>query len=586
MNAIPEALLPGVALMAVLGLLLLQPLLRLCRMHSLASPAELLAFRYQSPWTGTAFTLVLCASMLSLLALLLGKGPWPPRLAFLSFSATLQFSPGIIAIAFWPRATRSGLLAGLFAGSGLWLAMLLLPLLSPHGTGPSDKDGIDWTLRCLLTLAANSSLFLLFSLLTNPSPEEAAAAELCAPDSRSRSRQRPPASGRAGDFALLERRLEATGGHFTGLAADVDYLRRHYRQTLEELPVGLCSLGVDGEVLLWNRSLVALTGIAAVDAVGSPWRALPAPWQGVFAAALEAPPDTLLKRPLTLHGAASRWITLHCSAATADDERHVLVEDITDFQHLQDEVLHNERLASIGRLAAGVAHEIGNPLTGIACLAQNLAHTEDPAEVRDAAEAILKQTSRVSRIVESLVNFSHLGSGPGTGRLESCKLADCIDEAAQLLALDRDARTVSFDNRSPRDTLVLADSQRLLQVFINLLGNARDASSDGATVQISAREVDERVHIWIDDRGHGIPAETLSRVFEPFFTTKDVGKGTGLGLPLVYSIVEEMGGSIRIASPGPGDHASGTRVSLELAKARAPASSAAATGTRRASAGG
>jgi len=376
--------------------------------------------------------------------------------------------------------------------------------------------------------------------------------------------------GEAGDFTLLEQRLEKAAGRFTGLAADLDYLRRHYRQTLEALPVGLCSLGVDGEVLLWNQSLAELTGIPARDAIGARWTALPGPWQAVFAEALEAEPNTLLKRELPGSGpAAPRWITLHCSAPTEDADRLLLVEDITDYQLLQDEVLHNERLASIGRLAAGVAHEIGNPITGIACLAQNLAASCDPAEVRETADDILTQTGRISRIVESLVNFSHLGSGAGDTRVEPCNLADCVDEAISLLSLDLGARPVRFVNDCPRDTLVLADCQRLLQVFINLLGNARDASADGAAVAVSATTVESGpVEVHVDDCGHGIAPELLPRVFEPFFTTKDPGKGTGLGLPLVYSILEDMGGSVRIESPGPTTAASGTRVTLALRAAR------------------
>ena len=376
--------------------------------------------------------------------------------------------------------------------------------------------------------------------------------------------------GETGDFTLLEQRLERSSGRFTGLAADLDYLRRHYRKTLEALPVGLCSLGMDGEILLWNHSLAQLTGIAATEAIGGRWKDLPGPWQAVFAEALAAEPDTLLKRALPGSGqAAPRWITLHCSAPTADADQLLLVEDITDYQLLQDEVLHNERLASIGRLAAGVAHEIGNPITGIACLAQNLTVSGDPQEAREAAADILTQTGRVSRIVESLVNFSHLGSGAGDARLEPCNLADCVDEAISLLSLDRDARPVAFVNACRRDTRVLADCQRLLQVFINLLSNARDASGDGCAVTVSdIAGADDSVEMRVDDHGHGIESALLPRVFEPFFTTRDPGKGTGLGLPLVYSILEDMGGSVRIESPGPTTTASGTRVILTLRGAR------------------
>ena len=371
----------------------------------------------------------------------------------------------------------------------------------------------------------------------------------------------------AEDFTLLEHRLEQTPGRFTGLAADLDNLRRHYRQTLEELPVGLCSLGGDGEILLWNRCMADLTGISPDAAVGARWRSLPRVWCDALSAVLDEHPDLIVKRELPGENGRSRWISLHCSRPVAgSDNQLVLLEDVTDYQRLQDEVLHNERLASIGRLAAGVAHEIGNPVTGIACLAQNLNYSEDPEEIRETADDILRQTERISRIVESLVNFSHLGSGRGDLRAEPCNLADCVDEAIHLLSLDRDAPTVNFHNTCDRETLVLGDSQRLLQVFINLLGNARDASPCDGDITITADRdtCDGMVTIHIDDHGHGVAPDRLSRVMEPFFTTKDVGRGTGLGLPLVYSIIEDMGGSVRLDSPGPAATASGTRVTLQL----------------------
>ena len=154
---------------------------------------------------------------------------------------------------------------------------------------------------------------------------------------------------------------------------------------------------------------------------------------------------------MALPNSHSRWLSLHKTAQAPTggvDDRVILVEDVTDYEMLQDEVLHNERLASIGRLAAGVAHEIGNPITGIACLAQNLAYETDPGQIRYTAQDILKQTERVTRIVESLVSFSHVGSGgAGDTHMAPCNLADCIDEAVHLMQLDRQARRVHFSNR-------------------------------------------------------------------------------------------------------------------------------------------
>ncbi len=379
----------------------------------------------------------------------------------------------------------------------------------------------------------------------------------------------PGVEGGTEDIYLIERRLERVQPRLTGLTADLDNLRRHYRETLDNLPIGVCSIGADEECLLWNRSMAKITDIAPEQALGSLLDSLPPPWRQILGDFQRGERSVELKLEVPQEGSLSRWISLHKADA---DRRHtgraadtvILVEDITDFERLEEELLHNERLASIGRLAAGVAHEIGNPVTGIACLAQNLEFETDPDEVRFAAQDILKQTDRISRIVDSLVNFSHAGSHSGEVALAPGNLADCVDEAIHLLALDRQAKPVEFDNQCDRELVVMADSQRLLQVFVNLLGNARDACDEFGRVEILADGEGDLVRIHVQDNGCGIPPELHAQVFEPFFTTKDPGAGTGLGLALVFSIMDDMGGSVSVTSPlcdGPNP---GTRFSLEL----------------------
>ena len=371
------------------------------------------------------------------------------------------------------------------------------------------------------------------------------------------------------DIHLIERNLDRAQLHFTGLAADLDNLRRHHRETLNNLPIGVCSMGADGELLMWNRSMAQITGIQPGEVLGSLQDLLPQPWCQIIGDFQRGKAATMLKIEVASLSDPSRWISLH-KTSYKDDSGHdsgdtiILVEDITELKLLEEEVLHNERLASIGRLAAGVAHEIGNPVTGIACLAQNLEYETDPKEIRYTAQDILKQTERVTRIVESLVNFSHGGSGSGDAELVPANLADCVDEAVHLLTLDREAKPVQFNNHCDRELLVLADTQRLLQVFINLLGNARDACDDRGRVDIRAVTRGDRVHIEVEDNGCGIPQEVQNHVFEPFYTTKDPGAGTGLGLALVFSIMEDMAGSVQLASPIVKGSHPGTRVTLQL----------------------
>ncbi len=372
------------------------------------------------------------------------------------------------------------------------------------------------------------------------------------------------------DISMIERRLDSEYRSFTGLAADLDNLRRYHRETLRDLPIGVLSLGKDGEILMWNRAMEKTTGVASEAVIGSYLSALPEEWNTLLTAFAASQKFAEHKLHLPEPNNRGRWINLHKAAVESSsgmsEDQLIVVEDLTDYEILEQELMHNERLASIGRLAAGVAHEIGNPVTGIACLAQNLEVEDDISAVPESATEILKQTNRITRIVETLVNFSHAGSNnvdPAT--LQAINLADCVDEAIHLLQLDRAAKPVRFVNHCDREQLVLAESQRMLQVFVNLLGNARDASDRNGLIEVNAVSDGAMLHIDVTDDGAGIPEAIQGQVFEPFFTTKEPGDGTGLGLALVYSILETLGGRISLTSPVDGQRGTRFRVTLSSA---------------------
>ena len=583
------------------------------------------------------------------------------QLGLVAFIGTLQFLPGIVATLYWPAANRTGLLTGLGAGLAIWFFTMLLPIFGDfdpqflHYIYPTWLNDIEsvWAAATMMSLAVNTGLFVIVSLLSLSHPDEKIAAEICSMDDLNRpARQtlslqnpgefaeqlgtalgektandevqralgdlqfnagesrpyalrrlrnrieanlsgllgpavahsilnrcipyQPAPHGSTEDINLIERNLDRKQIQFTGLAADLDNLRRHYRETLNKLPIGVCSMGGDGELLMWNRAMEDITGIPAQAVLGSLLGSLPAPWCNIIGEFAQGDIDSVMKQEVRTRASAGAdktlWISLHKAAiaASADTDVHssedsvILVEDITHSELLEEELIHSERLASIGRLAAGIAHEIGNPITGIACLAQNLEYEVEPAEIRHMAQDILAQTNRVSRIVESLMNFSHIGSKSAETTLTPSNLADCVDEAIHLLQLDHRAKPVLFNNHCNREYVVLADSQRLLQVFINLLGNARDACKADGLVSIGAHREGELVSIEVEDNGSGIEPQLLSQVFEPFFTTKDPGEGTGLGLALVYSIMEDMNGSVHLHSPIGDDKHPGTRVTLQL----------------------
>ena len=368
------------------------------------------------------------------------------------------------------------------------------------------------------------------------------------------------------DIHFIENRLEDYHSRLTGLAAELDALRRYHRQTLQDLPMGVCSLAEDSEVVMWNRALQALTGIQADTVIGSRLDNLPEPWGELLQRFVADESAHLYKQKLTING-HTQWLSLHKAAIDEPGNTRgglvLLIEDQTETQMLEEELVHSERLASIGRLAAGVAHEIGNPITGIACLAQNLREESEQDEIHEVAEQVLEQTRRVSRIVQSMVNFAHVGSRHHSAS-DEVDLNLCANEAIHLLSLSHKSSGIEYVNLCNTSHKVAGDSQRLVQVMINLLGNARDASNDGDKVTIRTIEDEHRILLTVEDHGSGIDQSLKDRLFEPFFTTKSPGKGTGLGLALVYSIVEEHYGQITVDSPIDAATQRGTRFTITL----------------------
>jgi PAS domain S-box-containing protein len=375
----------------------------------------------------------------------------------------------------------------------------------------------------------------------------------------------------ADNIRFIEERLEHSQTRLEGVAAELDRLRRYHQQILRDLPLGVCSLGPDSRVLTWNLAMEVISGVTRGQSRGMALGELPEPWSGIMEGCLLASEEHLHKVEVSMNG-RQHWFNLHKAAiedpSAAGDTGGVviLVEDLTDLQTLEGELAHSERLASIGRLAAGVAHEIGNPVTGIACLAQNLESETEDRDVRITTQQIIDQTKRISEIVQALVGFSHGGSVAGE-RPQNLVLRECVDEAARLVGLSQANKAVVLQVDCPAQIAVTADRTSLVQVFVNLLTNACDASHAGDTVLIKAQPDNGNAMVEVIDRGDGISAELLDQIFEPFVTTKAPGKGTGLGLAVVYRIIQDHGGHISIDSV-PGE---GTRVVLSLPGAHPPA---------------
>ncbi len=372
----------------------------------------------------------------------------------------------------------------------------------------------------------------------------------------------------ADHIRTVDERLENSQVRLRGLARELNTLRIYHRQILQDLPLGACSLSAEGEILHWNQAMTKLSGVDQHQAVGLRTTDLAPPWGALLGDFLDTDAQHAHKQWVAI-GGRPRWFNLHKAAIDAPPKSAradapwggvvTLVEDLTEVQTLEAELIHSERLASIGRLAAGVAHEIGNPITGIACLAQNLRDETDPALAAESATEILEQTRRVAEIVQSLISFSHRGPPAGPS-IRTFDVRKCVDEALRLVQLSHKGKQLRYTNHCESALVVTGDRQRLLQVFVNLLTNACDASPPRGYVEVRCQTSNKEVLIDVVDNGEGIPAANRERIFEPFFTTKEPGTGTGLGLPLAYSIVADHGGTISIDS----ELGSGTRVTIRL----------------------
>jgi len=373
----------------------------------------------------------------------------------------------------------------------------------------------------------------------------------------------------ADSLQYVEERLEDSRSELRGMTAELDNLRRLHRQILQDLPLGVCALDEQGRIVMWNLAAELMTGIGTRDIIGLRLDELPSPWNSMLGGFARANDEHVHRMELSVAG-KPRWYNLHKATyfgpdVMQTDRLHeaqsgtvMIIEDMTDLGQLEAELTHHDRLASVGRLAAGMAHEIGNPVTGIASLAQNLREEDDPGEVRAAVEDILTQTQRIANILKTLQSFSR-GSLHLT-RYEHFPLCEAIHEAMQLVELTHKHRRLRFESNCPGNIQLEAGRQLVAQVLVNLLNNAVDASEDGQTIYTEAWQDESNIHIAIEDNGSGIPEDLRQTVLEPFFTTKPTGQGTGLGLSLAYRIIEDHDGRLEIQQPKQG----GTRMLIHL----------------------
>ncbi len=210
------------------------------------------------------------------------------------------------------------------------------------------------------------------------------------------------------------------------------------------------------------------------------------------------------------------------------------------------QLIHSDKLARMGTLAAGVAHEVNNPLASISSIIQMMRSRNgaDP-ETREELEVISAQIDRITRVTKDLTDFAR--TRPAAYKLTD--INEVIDAALRLASFDASFQRLQITTAFGRDLpQVLADRDQLQQLFLNVLLNARDAMPDGGELKVATSADESYVRISIDDTGSGITPDDLKHVFDPFFTTKPSGRGTGLGLAVCYGIITAHGGKMEITN--------------------------------------
>lgn len=225
----------------------------------------------------------------------------------------------------------------------------------------------------------------------------------------------------------------------------------------------------------------------------------------------------------------------------------IILRDLREIKQLEEKVRRSEKLAAVGELAAGVAHEIRNPLSSIRGFAQFLKHTlKDQPKDQAYADTMVTEIDRINKVITDLLTFAR----PQEAKIATTSIADLLEHSIRLIQADAIARNIVIDLNSPISIRDLPlDANQMTQALLNLLLNALQAVNSHGHIEVGAtfNEGESKLSIWVEDNGVGISQNQLGKVFEPFFTTRD--SGTGLGLAIVHKIVENHQGEIKVESP-------------------------------------
>ncbi len=325
---------------------------------------------------------------------------------------------------------------------------------------------------------------------------------------------------------------------------ELSYLEEFSENIIESAPIGITT--VDGflRIKYWNREMEAITGFKKSEAVNRAITHLLG-WIGreLFGQAGEK--EKIVQTP------AFQSFKINISPFKDPSGGFVvIIEDITEKKIMAEQLLEASKLASIGRLTAGISHEIGNPLASISSLVQEIRSLkmnsgEEIDFTKDSLKVVNTHIERIVNIVRNLGDFARTSATEKTASI----LAEILDKTINLVRYDKRFKNIAFSTSLSDDIpQLMLNKDKMLQVFLNLVINALDAMPEGGRLNIAMRRVESAVEVSFSDSGVGIDETLLDRIFDPFFSTKTQGKGTGLGLSICYGIIREHNGTITVKS--------------------------------------
>ena len=333
--------------------------------------------------------------------------------------------------------------------------------------------------------------------------------------------------------------------------ASLSRIKAFSDNVVENVPIGLLALDHQGKIAAFNRGAEAILQMSALQVIGqSAERILPA---GLLDEINHSKKQAdVIEKEIECKMADGKMVPLEIGASSLKDENDVflgnvlLFKDLTEVRTLRREVARSQRLASVGRLAAGVAHEIRNPLSSIKGFATYFKERyPDRPEDQQTADIMIQEVDRLNRVVGQLLEFAR----PISIKPKTISLEDLLNDAVRLIKERAAEKNITVNTRNTTQiNTAWGDPDRINQILLNLFLNAIDAMENGGELDVEISSDDSReICISVSDTGCGISPQDIPRVFDPYFTTKSTG--TGLGLAIAHNIAEVMGGRISVESP-------------------------------------